>query len=145
MVVDQHISSSADSFSSQPGYPNPKVTIHVFDLAKYTSLPVRPTPWTPTNTSTPDVDPRVAALTYELEFSSPFAADDTIVSEVTWVGPDDLMIKATDRTAKKQRVAHFHITSDVESGAKIIGEVVREDDFGKEDGGWVEPVGFRCF
>lgn len=120
----------------KPGFPNPKVEIHVFDLFKYSALPAP-------SSLNDYADTRVAASTYHLQFSSPFAADDTIVTEVTWVGKDDLIIKATNRIASIQRVAHFAIglLEEEEGDIVFIGDVVREDDFEKIDGGWVEPVG----
>ncbi|GAA5916914.1 hypothetical protein JCM5296_000616 [Sporobolomyces johnsonii] len=127
------------------GFPNPKVRIRVFDLAAYLSLPTRPTPFS-TSIASPTVDPRVSSLTYDLVFSSPFPEIDVVVSEVTWVGKDQLIVKATDRTARVQRVALFDLSQmeggvDEEEGKPktIVGQVVREDDFGELDGGWAEP------
>ncbi|GAA5898899.1 hypothetical protein JCM5296_004413 [Sporobolomyces johnsonii] len=127
------------------GFPNPKVRIRVFDLAAYLSLPTRPTPFS-TSIASPTVDPGVSSLTYDLVFSSPFPEVDVVVSEVTWVGKDQLIVKATDRTARVQRVALFDLSKmeggvDEEEGKTktIVGQVVREDDFGELDGGWAEP------
>lgn len=133
----------------QPGYPNPLVTLSVFDLGAYLSSPSRPSP-SPSSlasNSTPTLDPRVAALTYKLVFSTPFAPEDQIISEVTWVGEGELMVRATDRTGGRERVAHFVVgEEEAMSGnggeGTIVGKVVRDVDWVKEDGGWVEPVSF---
>ncbi|SCZ93927.1 BZ3500_MvSof-1268-A1-R1_Chr6-3g08994 [Microbotryum saponariae] len=122
----------------KPGYANPLVTIHVFDLASYLAVPQRPTPVEP-EANPPVVDPRVLEVTYELVLSKPFDPNDMLVSEVTWVGKDDLMIKVTDRTAQIQRTAHFRLDEAV-TDRRIVGKVVREEDFGKIDGGWIEPT-----
>ncbi|KAL8279638.1 hypothetical protein RQP46_007951 [Phenoliferia psychrophenolica] len=116
----------------KPGFPNPKVKIHVFDLFKYSSLLVP---------STSEEDTRVAASTYHLSFETPFEPEDTIVTEVTWSGKDDLIVKATNRIGSIQRVAHFAIGrgEEEEGDVEIVGKVVREDDYAKIDGGWVEP------
>ena len=58
---------------------------------------------------------------------------------MTWVGANELMVKATDRIAKVQRVAHF-VLGEVREEREVVGKVVREDDYGAIDGGWVEPV-----
>lgn len=58
------------------------------------------------------------------------------------------MIRATDRTGGKERVAHFVVGEDraLSSGdedgdeGEIVGKVVRDMDWVKKDGGWVEPV-----
>ncbi|KAK4701884.1 dipeptidyl aminopeptidase B, partial [Phenoliferia sp. Uapishka_3] len=120
----------------KPGFPNPKVQIHVFDLLKYSSLPLPGVIDTITGE-----DSRLAASTYRLTFSTPFAPEDTIITQVSWVGKDDLIIKATNRIASIQRVAHFSIglLQEEEGDIEIVGEVVREDDYEKIDGGWVEP------
>ncbi|GAA5940217.1 hypothetical protein JCM1841_004894 [Sporobolomyces salmonicolor] len=127
------------------GFPNPKVRIRVFDLAAYLSLASRPNPFS-TSIASPTVDPRVSSLIYDLVFSSPFPETDVVVSEVTWVGKDQLIVKATDRTARVQRVALFDLSKvggggDQEDGKTniIVGQVVRDDDFGQLDGGWAEP------
>ncbi|CEQ43140.1 SPOSA6832_05038, partial [Sporobolomyces salmonicolor] len=128
------------------GFPNPKVRIRVFDLAAYLSLASRPNPFS-TSIASPTVDPRVSSLIYDLVFSSPFPETDVVVSEVTWVGKDQLIVKATDRTARVQRVALFDLSKvggggDEEDGKTniIVGQVVRDDDFGQLDGGWAEPA-----
>ncbi|GAA5973880.1 hypothetical protein JCM21900_004734 [Sporobolomyces salmonicolor] len=127
------------------GFPNPKVRIRVFDLAAYLSLASRPNPFS-TSIASPTVDSRVSSLIYDLVFLSPFPETDVVVSEVTWVGKDQLIVKATDRTARVQRVALFDLSKvggggDEEDGKTkiIVGQVVRDDDFGKLDGGWAEP------
>ncbi|SCV67402.1 BQ2448_5013 [Microbotryum intermedium] len=122
----------------KPGYANPLVTIHVFDLASYSAIPPRPTP-IEDEAKPPVVDPRVLEMTYELVLSKPFDPNDMLVSEVTWVGKGDLMIKVTDRTAQVQRTAHFRLDEAV-TNRKIVGQVVREENFGEIDGGWIEPT-----
>lgn len=123
----------------KPGYPNPKVKLHVFDLAQYLSSA---TTNRPVLGAAPKIDPHVQAYTYQLSISRPFAEDDEIIMEVTWVGDNDLMVRATDRIARTQRVAHFVFGTDLVLGEnnEIVGQVVRDDDFQAIDGGWAESV-----
>lgn len=110
----------------------------MFDLGKYLTTSERPTL---ADASESGRDPRVVASTYLLEFDDPFDEDDKIISEVAWVGENDLMVKATNRIANKMRVAHFDLGKDASDGS-VVGKVVRADDFEARDGGWVETVGY---
>ncbi|KAK4049074.1 Dipeptidyl peptidase 4 [Microbotryomycetes sp. JL201] len=122
----------------KPGYPNPKVKISVFDLRAYLDSPSdRPT-LTDEDPAAPTLDPRVESALYTLELEKPFGVNDTIISEVSWVGSNDLMVKLTNRVADHLRVAHFAMNSSM-SAKSITGAIVRETDFSSIDSGWVEP------
>ncbi|GAA6056636.1 hypothetical protein JCM3770_006322 [Rhodotorula araucariae] len=107
----------------KPGFPNPRVTLRVFSFAAYLASPagVR----------------SVAAATHTLVLARPFPAEDVLVTEVAWVGKDELIVKATDRTAKTERVGYFDLRG-VEGGREVVGRVVRETDWEKLDGGWAD-------
>ncbi|KAI5475344.1 hypothetical protein MNV49_001613 [Pseudohyphozyma bogoriensis] len=122
----------------KPGYPNPFVKLQVFDLLKFLSLPSPASPIA--ETSPPTLDPRVLSSTYSLRFENAFDANDVVITEVTWVGKEDLMVKATNRIGNHLRVWRFVVgLQEAEEGDKEIwGKVVREVDFEKVDGGWVE-------
>ncbi|KAK4055942.1 Dipeptidyl peptidase 4 [Microbotryomycetes sp. JL221] len=128
----------------KPGYPNPIVKISMFDLATYLESPLdRPT--FPNESDEQTLDPRVKASTFTLEISDPFNVNDTIINEVAWVGNDDLMIKLTNRIADRLKVTHFKFEKQtmqqvMTKSNKIEGKVVRDNDFAKIDGGWVEPA-----
>lgn len=119
----------------KPGTHNPLVSLSVFDLKGFADRPKRST--RPTAGSTGRLDPNIAASTYSLVFSKPFAKDDEIITEVSWVGENDLIVKATDRISRKLRVAHFQLLEGGESRDVVVGKVVREVDYARE--GWVEP------
>lgn len=130
----------------QPGYPNPLVTLSVFDLASYLS------------SRSAGSDDSVASHTYSLTFSNPFPPTQQIISEVAWVHEDDdeadLMVKASDRGGQIVRVAHFRLGREALQTARalkrqeapstsadkttIVGEVVRTEDYAARDGGWAE-------
>ena len=121
----------------KPGTHNPLVSLSIFDLKGYSNRPKRPT--RPSTGSNDRTDPNIVASTYSLVFSKPFEKDDEIITEVSWVGENDLIVKATDRIARRQRVAHFRLSEvDLEGkGNMVVGKVVREVDY--SDAGWVEP------
>lgn len=56
------------------------------------------------------------------------------------MGKDDLIVKATNRIASVERVAHFVLGPGNEERGEVVGQVVRETDWKALDGGWVEPV-----
>ena len=116
------------------GYPNPEVRLRVFDLEKFLESSSQRTQWT----SQSDVE----KFTKELVLENPFDEDDVVVSEVVWVGENELMVKATNRIATVERVARFEFSREdyLEDERIVVGKVVREVDFEKLDGGWAEPV-----
>jgi len=122
------------------GYPNPKVRLRVFNLEKY--LPsTQKQEW--------KTDSEVQRATKELVLENPFPENDVVISEVVWVGENELMVKATNRIATIERVARFEFTTEDSDDYKderiLVGKVVREVDFEKLDGGWAEPVSQSLF
>jgi len=115
------------------GYPNPKVRLRVFDLERYLDL-TKERKWK----SQDDV----GKATKELVLENPFKEDDVVISEVVWVGENELIVKATNRIATVERVARFVFGEDdaMKDERIVVGKVVREVDFEKLDGGWAEPV-----
>lgn len=129
-------------FVVQPGYPNPRITVRVFSLARYLSLP--------TTLSTED---RRSSSTLTLRLSRPFNPEDEgeVVTEVAWIGPDELLVRMTDRSARVERIGRYDLASaewrQKSANAKeqvLEGEVVRETDWWEKDGGWAEAVSVGC-
>ncbi|GAA5897721.1 uncharacterized protein JCM6883_006795 [Sporobolomyces salmoneus] len=114
------------------GYPNPKVRLRVFDLEQYLNS-AQDRQWTR--------EADVEKATKELVFENPFRDDDVVISEVVWVGENELMVKATNRIATIERVASFEFVNanELKDERILVGKVVREVDFEKLDGGWAEP------
>lgn len=135
--------------TQQPGYPNPLVKLSVFSLPLYSSLSSLSRPVIPSSSSdssAPTLDPRVEASTFSLSFppSPSFPPNaEVIVQEVAWVSAGELVVRVTDRTGSKERVVLFDLDLDLGGeggGREVTGKVTRETDWGKKDGGWVEPV-----
>lgn len=129
----------ADLSCLQPGYANPTIKIRVFSLAHYQALPA--------STSTQN---RIASSLVTLRLSSPFDPDleGEVVTEVAWIGADELLVRMTDRSARVERVGRFDLASfdwsklerDGSGQRVLVGEVVRETDWWRRDGGWAEAV-----
>jgi dipeptidyl aminopeptidase len=128
----------------KPGYPNPIVTLHVFDLDRYElAPPSRPATQSGLVGDPVEVDSRVRSATYDLVFDKNFEDEDRIVVEVVWLGDSNLLVKETNRISNKLRVAQFGLeNSPTSSDMLLTGRVVREVDYEAVDGGWYEPV--RC-
>ncbi|KWU42198.1 hypothetical protein RHOSPDRAFT_21578 [Rhodotorula sp. JG-1b] len=122
----------------KPGYPNPSVTVRVFSLARYLSLP-----------NSLSTDERRSSSILTLRLSRPFNPEDEgeVVTEVAWIGPDELLVRMTDRSARVERIGRFDLaaagwerkSADAEEQV-LEGEVVRETDWWEKDGGWAEAA-----
>ncbi|GAA6063684.1 hypothetical protein JCM10212_003351 [Sporobolomyces blumeae] len=132
----------------KPGYPNPLVRIRVFDLERYQKLSRGEELDEGERLSEED---KVRRSLWELRLERPFDAEDEVVSEVVWIGRDELVVKVTNRIATVERVARFVLDAAGEeedeedrdragqSDRIMVGKVVREVDFDKLDQGWAEP------
>ncbi|GAA5905144.1 hypothetical protein JCM8208_000293 [Rhodotorula glutinis] len=126
----------------KPGYPNPRVSLRVFSLSTYLAS-------TSTTTSSSSATSRAARIrdaTHTLVLERPFPESNVIVTQVAWVGRDELLVKMTDRTVRFERVGLFDLSDEGLRGAAargkqgtVVGRVVRETDWEEVDGGWAEP------
>ncbi|GAA5863444.1 hypothetical protein JCM3774_005292 [Rhodotorula dairenensis] len=122
----------------KPGYPNPRVTVRVFSLERYRSLP----------TSLPGGD-RLSSSRLTLRLARRFDPEHEgeVVTEVAWIGPNEVLVRMTDRSARVERIGRFDLSSvewqEQGAGAEeqvFEGEVVRETDWWQKDGGWAEAA-----
>jgi dipeptidyl aminopeptidase len=116
----------------KPDYPNPTVSLHVFDHSAYSSMPSRPT--------TGDADNAVAALATSVELRFPDAYPEAIIMEVAWISGTDLVAKQTNRAASKVKTALFDLSTFQPGDSSVEGRLISEVDYAKLDGGWVETV-----
>ncbi|KAH8925693.1 hypothetical protein BT69DRAFT_1331937 [Atractiella rhizophila] len=116
----------------KPGYDNPVITIHMFDLSNSTSE---------SELRQEDVEGRVWELAFPDDGEGEFG-NDAIVVDVVWVGQEEVVIKQTNRIQTKFRVAYFDMKDPKVDGRRLLGWVTRYMDFEKIDGGWVEPGQF---
>lgn len=130
----------------KPGYPNPTVSLHVFDLDQYQSAPsTRPTKSSNDLTSIDADTMKVAASLAEIVFDNTSGLSENIVTEVSWMGSHELIVKQTNRIANRLKVAHVDMNdAAIHQSGKLVGKVVRDVDFAKLDGGWAEEVR-TCF
>jgi dipeptidyl aminopeptidase B len=111
----------------KPGYPNPLVSVHVFDLERFLSESVLGT------------DPDPAEATLELEWESRQPANDSIITDVVWLSDGALFLKEVNRNADAGSAVLFDV-SDTSLLAARTGRVVRKLGMDGEEGdeGWIE-------
>lgn len=114
----------------KPGYKNPEVGVWVFDLSAY-------------------LDPekgkgkQVTDELFELDWEGRHPVDDSIITEVTWVGNRTLIVKEANRNADNGSVVLFDLSLEgLTTSTRSEGAVVRK--LGKEgeqgDNGWIDEV-----
>ena len=117
--MESYVSNKADVLNAAP---NPKVTLYAFDLDAYES------------------SKSASAATYLLQTATPLDIHDRIITEVAWVGDDDLMIRETDRSAFRERVAHFNFANRQGTNGPAPGVITRDVNWVERDGGWAEAA-----
>jgi dipeptidyl aminopeptidase len=112
----------------KPGYPNPLVSAHVFDLDRFLSE---------TTAVGTYLDP--AETTVELDWSDRLLANDSITMDVVWLANGSLLLKEVNRNADAGRVVLFDVSDTSLLGAGM-GRVVRTlgRDGEEADEGWIE-------
>ena len=111
----------------KPGYPNPLVTVHVFDVKSYLAEDAK--------LGLPATD-----STLTLDWDGRHPMDDSIIQEVAWVGNTTLILKEVNRNADDGSVILFELDSS--NQFRHRGKVVRK--LGKHgeqgDDGWIDHV-----
>ncbi|CAG8482185.1 9727_t:CDS:10 [Funneliformis mosseae] len=92
----------------EPGYPNPIVTLHVYDL----ETPLR-------------------SQSGFIRFEDDFPDDDKLITEVMWAGNEKILVRVMNRVQDIARVVL------VDTNTRT-GVTVREENADKMDGGWYE-------
>lgn len=112
----------------KPGYPNPLVSVHVFELDRYYD--------------SKDVGDReevaLELATLELTWTDRQEPNNSVIAEVAWVGNMTLLVKEVNRAATNGSIIIFNL----EQGAANIGQTTRKlgKDGEQGDDGWIEPV-----
>lgn len=119
----------------KPGYNNPLVSIHIFEMDRYlTSVH---------NRQNVNLTEAAEHATLELDWSGRQPANNSVIAEVAWVGDAALLVKEVNRAADNGSVILF----DLHQGASNHGEVVRALGKNGEQGdeGWIDSVWLFCY
>ncbi len=112
----------------KPGYNNPLVTVHLFDMAGYENSVegawgLRPT-----------------SHTWQLSWDEQRPQTDSIIQEVAWADGNSLIIKEINRSGDVGHVILFDLTNPSKPG-KIIRRLGKDGEEG--DKGWIDAVGYN--
>lgn len=115
----------------KPGFNNPLVSVHVFDLARYQAH----------NGGSTNVGFPLSDETLTLDWDGRHPVEDSVIMEVAWVGVSSLMLKEVNRNADDGSVILFDLNA-VDFQSRALGKVVRK--LGKQgeegDDGWIDEV-----
>lgn len=114
----------------KPGYQNPFVSIHVFQVDEYLK----------TLHSGGPQPAALASASLQLDWSGRQSADDSIVQEIAWVGNSTLLVREVNRAGNNGTVSIFDLNAG--TSLRSRGNVVRR--LGKHgeqgDDGWIDAV-----
>ncbi|WVO18103.1 hypothetical protein L204_105805 [Cryptococcus depauperatus] len=99
--------SELDMKYPKPGTPNPLVSVHIYSLLRHS----------------------LSSLTW----AEKLPIDDEVITEVSWAGNDTLLVKETDRSARKGNVVLFEQGKKEGKVVRILGE-----DGEEGDKGWID-------
>ena len=117
----------------KPGYNNPLVSVHVFEMDSYLSS-VRQA-GSPSNINTTQI---AQQATIELTWDGRQAADNSIIAEVAWVSPSALLIKEVTRAAQAGSIIYFDLSKQPSNVGKAVRKLGKDGEQG--DDGWIESV-----
>ncbi|EIW75144.1 dipeptidyl aminopeptidase [Coniophora puteana RWD-64-598 SS2] len=107
----------------KPGYANPIASVSVFDLSAYTADGLHPD--------------EADRATYELDWEGRIDRNNSVITEVAWVGNGSLILKEITRAADDGNVVYFDLAY---SNDVTVGKVVRKlgKDGEEGDDGWID-------
>ncbi|KAG6889758.1 hypothetical protein C0995_014685 [Termitomyces sp. Mi166 len=114
----------------KPGYNNPLVSVHVFDIEQHLTDAALAT--------VTGAEFSAAENTYELEWPDRHPKNDSVILEVAWVGNSSLIVKEVNRNADDGNVVLFDMNNSLASWSQ--GKVVRKLGQKGEEGdrGWID-------
>ncbi|KAI0794726.1 dipeptidyl aminopeptidase [Fomes fomentarius] len=118
----------------KPGYNNPLVSVHVFQLDGYLSSMHQA--GSSANLNTTQV---AQQSTVELSWDGRQTADNSIIAEIAWVSPSALLIKEVTRAAEDGSIVYFDLGKQPANIGKIVRKLGKKGEQGDE--GWIEAVG----
>jgi len=111
----------------KPGYPNPLVSVHVFDVERFL------------NELAFSGTPSPAEATLELEWTGRQPLNDSVVTDVVWLSNGTLLVKEVNRNADQGSTVLFDV-ADTTLLAARTGTVMRAlgKDGEEADEGWID-------
>ncbi|KAI0351315.1 dipeptidyl aminopeptidase [Trametes cingulata] len=113
----------------KPGYNNPLVSVHVFQLNAYLDT-MRELGSGANRTEV------AQGATVELLWEGRQAANNSIISEVAWVAKDALLVREVTRSAEDGSVVYFDLTKEPVNVGTIVRKLGKHGEQG--DDGWID-------
>ncbi|PCH36456.1 dipeptidyl aminopeptidase [Wolfiporia cocos MD-104 SS10] len=110
----------------KPGYNNPLVSVHIFQLAEFLA----------SDDSTENHTAAVTSASLELQWDSHQAPDNSIISEVAWVGNESLLVREVNRAGDNGTVVLFDLVSSRKDRGQVVRRLGRSGEQGDE--GWID-------
>ncbi|EMD39367.1 hypothetical protein CERSUDRAFT_113004 [Gelatoporia subvermispora B] len=125
----------------KPGYNNPLVTLHVFDLEEYLKDEDEEDEHEEPEDGNEDEDEdegsdRIAEASLTLTWDGRQPADNSIIAEVAWVGNSTLLIKEVTRAADNGSIVFFDLNSEDADLGRIVRKLGAAGEQG--DNGWID-------
>ncbi|KAF8815432.1 hypothetical protein BYT27DRAFT_7194435 [Phlegmacium glaucopus] len=114
----------------KPGFDNPLVSVHVFDLARYQA----------NNGGEDSMGFPQPDETLTLDWDGRHPVKDSVIMEVAWVGNSSLIVREVNRNADDGSVVLFNLDAVGGVQSRALGKVVRKlGKHGEEgDDGWID-------
>jgi len=126
----------------KPGYRNPLVSVHVFDLESYlaggSAQETGEELKTLTKVEREDAVPVPASHVVTLSWEGQRQAKDSIIQEVAWVHNATLIIKEINRSGDDGSVILFDLTHQLDRIGMVVRTLGKNGE--QSDNGWIDAV-----
>ncbi len=106
----------------KPGYSNPLVSVHVFELDRYYEA----------------VGEAVGEATLELTWEGRLPLNDSVIAEVAWVANGSVLLKEVNRAGNNGSIVLFDLEQGVVNFGRTTRRLGRHGEQG--DDGWIDSV-----
>ena len=123
----------------KPGYRNPLVSVHVFDLEGYLAAQATEEESnTLEKVESEDVAPVPASHVVTLSWEGQRLAKDSIIQEVAWVHNATLIIKEINRSGDDGSVILFDLSHKLDRMGVVVRTLGKNGE--QSDSGWIDAV-----
>ncbi|KAH9945746.1 dipeptidyl aminopeptidase [Amylocystis lapponica] len=112
----------------KPGYNNPIVSVHVFQLGEYLE----------NNDNGDNSTEAIAAASLELDWEGRLPITNSIISEVVWVANTTLLMKEVNRAGDNGTVVLFDLDVEPKNHGRVVRKLGANGEHG--DDGWIDAA-----
>ena len=123
----------------KPGYHNPLVSVHIFDLKGYLATQESEEEWHALEkVEREDIAPVPTNHVVTLYWEGQRLAKDSIIQEVAWVHNATLIIKETNRAGDDGSAILFDLSHRLDRMGMVVRSLGKNGEL--SDGGWIDMV-----